>query len=67
MAGLTREQRAQRKADKLAGGAQEVTRQESGLVVMHTDYPAFPGAPTIADVHPNEVDNWKAAGWRVKE
>jgi len=34
---------------------------------MVTDYPAFPGAPTTADVHPEEVENWKAIGWKETE
>ena len=23
------------------------------------------GGPTLADVHPEEVENWKALGWQV--
>jgi len=23
--------------------------------------------PVTADVHPNEIDNWKHAGWRIEE
>ena len=72
MAGLTKEQRVQRAAEKLT--AKRTTQnnsdqQEQGvqLVAMFTDFPAFPGAPTTADVHPDEVENWKAAGWRVEE
>ncbi|WP_174221197.1 hypothetical protein, partial [Escherichia coli] len=30
-------------------------------------YQMFPGAPTIANVHPDEVDNWKAMGWKTQE
>ena len=77
MAGLTKEQRAQRAAEKLAAELaaknnsqeQEQEQEQDGaqLVAMFTDFPAFPGAPTTADVHPDEVDNWKAAGWRIEE
>lgn len=75
MAGLTKEQRAQRAAEKLAAelaaknNSQEQEQEQDGaqLVAMFTDFPAFPGAPTTADVHPDEVDNWKAAGWRIEE
>lgn len=83
MAGLTKEQRAQREAERLAsaGGGQNSPEQEQEqgqeqgqgqgpeltLVVMRTDFPAFPGAPDEAEVHPDEVENWKAAGWIVKE
>ena len=78
MAGLTKEQRAQREAERLAaaGGGQNNPEQqqqqqqqqhEQALVIMRTEFPAFPGAPDEADVHPDEVENWKAAGWIVKE
>lgn len=75
MAGLTKEQRAQRAAEKLAAGKaapnnpeqQEQQEQQAVLVVMVTDSPAFPGAPTTADVHPEEVENWKAHGWKEME
>ncbi|MBJ9325814.1 hypothetical protein I5503_03085 [Citrobacter amalonaticus] len=72
MAGLTKEQRAQRAAEKLAAelaAKNNSEQQEQGaqLVAMFTDFPAFTGAPTTADVHPDEVENWKAAGWRIEE
>ncbi|MCE0845959.1 hypothetical protein LVQ79_10425 [Buttiauxella sp. A2-C1_F] len=57
MAGLTKEQRAQREAEKNAGG----------MVVMVRDEPEFPGGPLSADVHPDEVDNWLALDWRLEE
>lgn len=56
MAGLTKEQRAQREAEKNAGD----------LVVMVRDAPEFPGGPLSADVHPAEVDNWLALDWRLE-
>lgn len=69
MSGLTKEQRAQRKAEKRAAelAAEKNPEQQDVLVAMVTDFPAFPGAPTTADVHPDEVENWKAAGWRIEE
>jgi hypothetical protein len=57
MAGLTKEQRAKREAEKNAGE----------LVVMVRDEPEFPGGPLRADVHPDEVDNWLALDWRMEE
>ena len=76
MAGLTKEQRAQRAAEKLAAeqGVQNNPEpqapqapQAPQLVAMGIDFPAFPGAPTTADVHPDEVENWKANGWKEME
>lgn len=73
MAGLTREQRAQRDAEKLA--AQQAAdnnpaqQEQRGieLVVMVRDTPEFPGGPLRADVHPDEVNNWLALDWRLEE
>ncbi|HAT3689662.1 hypothetical protein [Citrobacter freundii] len=73
MAGLTKEQRAQREAEKLA--AQKAAdnnpaqQEQRGieLVVMVRDTPEFPGGPLRADVHPAEVDNWLALDWRLEE
>lgn len=77
MAGLTKEQRAQREAGKLAAqnGAeqtpslQEQLQEQPGidLVMMVRDEPEFPGGPLSADVHPDEVDNWLALDWRLEE
>ncbi|HCD8183030.1 hypothetical protein [Enterobacter roggenkampii] len=77
MAGLTKEQRAQREAEKLAAQqaadknpAQKEQQQEQQgieLVVMVRDTPEFPGGPLRADVHPDEVDNWLALDWRLEE
>lgn len=63
MAGLTKEQKAQREAESQA----QENATESLLVPMVTDTELFPGAPKTADVHPNEVENWIAAGWRIAE
>ena len=77
MAGLTKEQRAQREAEKLAAQqaadknpAQKEQQQEQQgieLVVMVRDTPEIPGGPLRADVHPDEVDNWLALDWRLEE
>ncbi|AOP86678.1 hypothetical protein ACWOOC_01250 [Citrobacter sp. ESY80] len=61
MAGLTKEQRAQRDAEKLAD------QQGIELVVMVRDTPEFPGGPLSAEVHHDEVDNWQALDWRLEE
>ncbi|ERP08667.1 hypothetical protein L349_06192 [Enterobacter sp. MGH 3] len=74
MAGLTKEQRAQREAEKLAAQqtadnnpAQQEQQQGIELVVMVRDTPEFPGGPLRADVHPDEVNNWLALDWRLEE
>lgn len=33
------------------------------LVHMVREQPPFPGGPVTADVHPDEVENWRASGW----
>ena len=65
MAGLTKEQRAQREAEKLAAqnGAEQTGIE---LVAMMRDTPEFPGGPLSAEVHPDEVDNWLALDWRLE-
>ncbi len=73
MAGLTKEQRAQREAEKLAAqnDAEQTPAQQDQqgieLVVMVRDEPEFPGGPLSAEVHPDEVDNWLALDWRLGE
>lgn len=73
MAGLTKEQRAQREAEKLVAqnGAEQTPAQQEQqgieLVGMLRDAPEFPGGPLSADVHPDEVDNWLALDWRLEE
>ncbi|HEB4874332.1 TPA: hypothetical protein R0C45_002510 [Kluyvera ascorbata F0526] len=73
MAGLTREQRAQREAEKLAAqnGTEHAPAQQEQqgieLLVMVRDTPEFPGGPLGAEVHPDEVDNWLALDWRLEE
>jgi len=81
MAGLTKEQRAQREAGKLAaqnGAEQTLSLQEQlqdqqqdqpgiELVIMVRDTPEFPSGPLSADVHPDEVDNWLALDWRLED
>lgn len=36
------------------------------LVPMVRDPEQFPEGPHAADVHPDEVENYKPAGWTVK-
>lgn len=72
MAGLTKEQRAEREAAKLAtdtaqsNPAQQET-QELTLLIMVRDEPEFPGGPLSAEVHPDEVDNWLALDWQLED
>lgn len=37
------------------------------LVKMRIEEPAYPGGPTLADVHPDEVENWERGGWVISE
>jgi len=73
MAGLTKEQRAQREAEKLAAqnDAEQTTAQQDQqgieFVVMVRDEPEFPGGPLSAEVHPDEVGNWLVLDWRLEE
>jgi hypothetical protein len=93
MAGLTKEQRALREAEKQQAkqgnpsasqppltqepennpenGAEKTSSAPEisegygqDLVAMFIDAPAFPGGPQSADVHPDEVANWKSNGWK---
>lgn len=64
MAGLTKEQRAQREAEKLA---QQQDQPGIELVIMVRDAPEFHGGPLSAEVHPAEVGNWLALDWRLEE
>lgn len=41
--------------------------QPEQTIRMYTETPDHAGGPTEADVHPDEVENWKAQGWRVEE
>lgn len=70
MAGLTKEQRARRDAEKL--NVNVTTNNPKPLdgielVTMVRDIPEFPGGPLSAEVHPDEVDNWLALDWRLEE
>ncbi|MEG1212192.1 MAG: hypothetical protein RSE29_13825 [Leclercia sp.] len=73
MAGLTKEQRAQREAEKFVAqnSAEQIPAQQdqpsTELVIMVRYTPEFPGGPLSADVHPDEVDNWLALDWRLEE
>lgn len=74
MAGLTKEQRAEREAAKLATDTAQSNpaptetqeTQELTLLIMVRDEPEFPGGPLSADVHPDEVENWLALGWQLE-
>lgn len=68
MAGLTKEQRAEREAAKLTGEAAQPNPvlQELTLLIMVRDEPEFPGGPLSAEVHPDEVENWQALGWQLE-
>ena len=35
------------------------------IMKMTREEPMFPGGPMTADVHPNEVEAWKLAGWVI--
>ena len=63
MAGLTKEQKAQREAEALAALQEQGNAIESLLVSMITDIESFPGAPKTANV----VESWVADGWRIAE
>jgi len=52
---------------KLETDGEDQTELTEQSVQMYTETPDHPGGPTEADVHPDEVENWKAQGWRVKE
>ncbi|HEY0684759.1 MAG TPA: hypothetical protein VGD45_20650 [Steroidobacter sp.] len=51
--------KAQADADAAAAAA-----KEPKLVKMKRSEPVHAGGPVTADVHPDEVDNWIAGGWR---
>lgn len=54
-----------------AAGADDQTGASAPVVVftvpMQRDEPPHPGGPVTADVHPDEVENWRSAGWREQE
>lgn len=37
------------------------------LIAMTRYEPSFPDGPVTADVHPDEVENMRAAGWHVAD
>ncbi|MDP1527726.1 MAG: hypothetical protein Q8M20_18130 [Rhodocyclaceae bacterium] len=41
----------------------DVTELVVELVTLHRDEPQHEGGPLDADVHPDEIDNYLAAGW----
>jgi len=42
-----------------------MTDAANDLVAMVRDAPQFDGGPAVATVHPDEVDDYAAGGWRV--
>lgn len=42
-------------------------KTDTSLVKMKRDVPAFEGGPVTADVHPEEVESYLAADWRLDE
>ena len=54
-----------RKKAALPGEVPEVTA--SSLVPMTRSEADAKGGPITADVHPDEVSNYAAGGWRIKE
>lgn len=54
---------AKAKADADAAAAAKVPK----LIKMNRSEPVHPGGPVTADVHPDEVENWYAGGWRPAE
>jgi hypothetical protein len=53
--------------DHAADDAEQNQPEEVALVAMCREEPIHEGGPTEADVHPDEVDNWLAAGWVIEE
>ena len=45
-------------------GAVAASSPAPALVRMERDEPQFAGGPVTASVHPDEVGNWLAGGWR---
>ena len=41
-------------------------KKASGLIAMIRTEEDAKGGPVTADVHPDEVENFKLAGWKVK-
>lgn len=65
MAGLTKELRAKREAEKAqTASAAGLPASPPETVRMKRSEPMHVRGPVTADVHPDEVENWKAAGWK---
>lgn len=45
----------------------EIEEQDMALVRMVRDEGDAAGGPTVADVHPNEVENYRLGNWRVEK
>lgn len=50
--------------DESPSAAAKPKQASAKTVKMVRDQPMHEGGPTEADVHPDEVENWTAAGWR---
>lgn len=46
-------------------GGDEQAQSDVELVAMRRDAPLFPDGPVTADVHPNEVANYRFFGWEI--
>ncbi|MGH9769320.1 MAG: hypothetical protein ACREAB_17990 [Blastocatellia bacterium] len=46
---------------------EEAKAEEIQLVKMTRAIPAIPDGPSTADVHPDEVENWRKHGWAIAE
>lgn len=45
---------------------EKAPEERNTVVEMHRSEEDAKGGPTVAEVHPSEVENWKAAGWKTK-
>lgn len=55
------------KNEEVKDGPAKAPEEAAGpsLVKMVLHAPAFPGGPTEADVHPDEVANYALGGWTI--
>lgn len=63
MAGISKAERERRAA--MASEEQADEAKESATVAMWRDPDMYP-APHECDVHPDEVENYRAGGWNAK-
>lgn len=55
-----------RKDDMAKEKTEAKEKKTSGLVAMTCSEEDAKGGPVTADVHPDEVENFKLAGWKVE-